>query len=162
MFRWVTRVVDNTSSQEIVLARVQVAKRFRQRGHFKRLLIGLERIAVRHDATLVIEQANPNLSRILMGQGYIRCVSEGARPLPICSKISGTWKRVPDANQATALITLPVTILKQIDVSRLPSEIIPYLEDLVQSEAERFRMRLSKRLQDEILPAVLEANRRNC
>ncbi|UHS59896.1 hypothetical protein [Agrobacterium vaccinii] len=158
MFRWKSHHAD--ARPQLVLARVELHDRFRRKGHFKKLLSGLEEIARRHGATLLVEQANPSLSRMLMGQGYIRCIGNSADTAQICFGLRGTWKYDPVGGQWMGLIALPGNLLKQIDGSRVPSDVQVKIDHLVQQEITQFQTGLRKRLETEILPEVMAARQR--
>ncbi|KIP98341.1 hypothetical protein RU07_22085 [Agrobacterium tumefaciens] len=158
MFRWKSHHAG--APPQLVLARVELHDRFRRKGHFKKLLSGLEEIAGQHGATLLVEQANPSLSRILMGQGYIRCVANSADIAQMCFGLRGTWKHDPVGGQWMGLIALPGSLLKQIDGSRVPSDVQVKIDHLVQQEITQFQTGLRKRLETEILPEVMAARQR--
>lgn len=154
MFRWNSHDPDNQPPQ-LVLARIALHALFRGKGHFKKLLSGLEQIAQQNGATLIVEQANPKLSRILMGQGYIRCIGRDANEASICADLSGTWKNQAANGQSMGLIALPRHLLKQIDGRRIASDLQTKMNCIVQEETERFHERLHLRLECEILPEAM-------
>ncbi|NTE89635.1 hypothetical protein [Agrobacterium rubi] len=160
MFRWKFHAAYDQPPQ-LVLARVEVHARFRGKGHFKKLLSGLQGVAQQHGATLLVEQANPNLSRILMSQGYIRCIGASADTAQICFGLRGTWKHDPVGGQSMGLIALPGNLLKQIDESRVPSDLQVKIDHLVQQEITQFQTGLRKRLETEILPEVMAVRHRD-
>lgn len=158
MFRWKSH--HDGAPPQLVLARVELHDRFRGKGHFKKLLSGLEEIAGQHGATLLVEQANPSLSRILMAQGYIRCTGNSADTAPICFGLRGTWKHDPVSGKSMGLIALPGNLLKQIDGSRISSDMQEKINQLIQQEIAQFQTGLRKRLETEILPEVMAARER--
>lgn len=160
MFRWKFHAAYDQPPQ-LVLARVELHARFRGKGHFKKLLAGLQGIAQQHGATLLVEQANPNLSRILMSQGYIRCIGASADTAQISSGLRGTWKHDPVSGQSMGLIALPGNLLKQIDESRVPSDLQMKIDHLIHEEITRFQKELHMRLESEILPEVMAARQRD-
>ncbi|XUY30455.1 hypothetical protein RMR21_025560 (plasmid) [Agrobacterium sp. rho-8.1] len=159
MFRWKCNLAGEPA--QLLLARVELHDRFRGKSHFKKLLSGLQGIAQQHGATLLVEQANPSLSRILMGQGYIRCIGASADPAPICFGLGGTWKHDPVGGQSMGLIALPGNLLKQIDGSRIPSDLQVKIDQLVHQEITQFQTALRKRLETEILPEVMAVRQRD-
>ena len=159
MFRWKSH--HGGAPPQLVLARVELHDRFRRKGHFKKLLSGLEEIAGQHGATLLVEQANPSLSRILMAQGYIRCIGNSADTAQICFGLRGTWKHDTVGGQSMGLIALPGNLLKQIDESRVPSDLQVKIDHLVQQEITQFQTGLRKRLETEILPEVMAVRHRD-
>jgi len=159
MFRWNFHDADD-QPPELVLARVELQARFRRKGRFKMLLSGLEEVARQHGATLLVEQANPNLSRILMGLGYVRCIGASADTAPLCFGLRGTWRHDPVSGQSMGLIALPGNLLKQIDGSRITMDLQVKIDHLVQQEITRFQEGLRKRLETEILPEVMAARQR--
>lgn len=144
MFRFIIRHgQDGSLSREIVLAGVTVRNEHQKKGHFRRLLQGLEQFATRIGADLEVESASSKLSRTLFDLGYLR--SED-RALPkVWTKLSGCWKYNPQRESVMALIELPSGIIPD----RHRSDIGDKITSILNEELALFVARTSKRIKDE-------------